>query len=181
MGLQQRMGFSFCVFWWGCDWRNHLNSRKLVSTTGVILPSLRGVSEDKLAKPWKMFRCCVVGKGCGYLTGTCSSDGKSGLGWARARPSALSDTSRVHSVCYRAWKLRRERSLLPGDCHAKMPGQPWRAFLLSFVTWGGLPAGPDALWSWCALPGKTPLLGTTWQDSSKVCSQRSQTPNLRLE
>lgn len=59
----------------------------------TILPSLRGASEDK---PWKMFRIFVVWKDCGFVTG--SSDRNSWLDRTRTYLSALVDVSSLRSV-----------------------------------------------------------------------------------
>lgn len=93
---------------------NHLKYPCLVQAT--MLPTLRGASEDK---PCKMFRIFVIWKGRGFVTGTSgSSDRDSWLSRARTYLSALVDVSRVQSVCYRAWKLGTGICFLV-ECHAK--------------------------------------------------------------
>lgn len=127
--LRQWTGFSCCFFWWTCDCSHHLKCLFLILTAVVVLPSLREVSEDKIVKPWKIFRSCVTGKGYGFVTATCSWGRNWGLGRARACPWALTYAGSMQSVWYRTCQLRK------GICflvlrHAEICGPVCPAFLL---------------------------------------------------
>ena len=127
--MWQCTGFSCCLFWWTCDCRNHLKYLFLISTAGIMLPSLRGVSEDKPVKSWNSHRSCVTGKVYGFVTATCSWGRNWGLGRARACPQALTSSGRVQSVWCRTCRLRKGSCFLV-LCHAEIPGPVCPAFLL---------------------------------------------------
>lgn len=170
-----------CLSWCTCDCRTHLKYLFLILTTEVILPSLKGNSEDKPVKPWKTYRPRVTGEGYGFVTPTCRWGRTWGLGRARACPQARTSPGRVQSDWYRTVQLRKGSCLL-GLCHAEIPGPVCPAFLLGSLG-AGLPLGRST-GLLCRLPGpRETCCAGRWrngQSFSKNSPQRSQMTNLHL-